>query len=271
MSMVRIAVLAVALVAAGLAAYLAQQSPEQEAAPVIVEKPETVRVLIASRDIAPGKGIAAADLEWQEWPEAALTPQFIQDKGRDSKDAVIGALARSMISQGEPIFPARLIKSGEAGVLAALLRPGMRAATIEVDDDTGVAGFVLPNDRVDVVSINTRSDDGGRGPAVSRTILFNVRVIAVDQNFQGASEDGTFRAKTVTLELAPAQVELLRRAEANGDLSLSLRALQDPDGAGADDTIAAATGPSPKQDSPGRGSVKVIKYGITTSGSGGRP
>src|SRR5262245_49057776 len=148
----RILVLFIALAAGGIAAMLAGRSER----PVqVVQAPvapvETVDVLIAGTDIGLGKSITAEELRWQTWPAAAATANFITRNSRpDAIEQIAGSIARSPFSSGEPIRETRLVK-GKAGYMAAILPSGMRAISTDVTPETGAAGFILPNDHVDVI------------------------------------------------------------------------------------------------------------------------
>ena len=99
----------------------------------------------------------------------------------------------------------------------------MRAVSIGISVQSGAGGFILPNDRVDVLL--TRSLPGGRKQFATSTILDDVRVLAVDQTFGQKKDEKTVVGKTATLELTPGQAEMIARASASGTLSLSLRPL----------------------------------------------
>jgi Flp pilus assembly protein CpaB len=139
-----------------------------------------------------------------------------------------GDVTRRGIGEGEPVTPNRLVKPGERGFLAAVLKAGHRAVSIPIDAASGIAGLVFPGDRVDILlthSVPARDSEEGSDPRrASETILENVRVLAVDQAVDDLQGEPKL-AKTATLEVTPKQAEILSVARQLGGLSLSLRSL----------------------------------------------
>jgi pilus assembly protein CpaB len=233
MKAARILVLGVALAAGGAAAFLVsgddEKKPEVAAAPV-VQLP-TVDVLIAKGDIGMGTAVAGADLTWQAWPAATTGDSYITKKDRpNALEELNGAITRAPFTAGEPIREAKLIKAnGAAGFMAAILPSGMRAVSTEISPETGAGGFILPNDRVDVI-LSRRKDNDSKNAAsapTSETILTNVRVLAIDQTVEEKNGQRVVVGKTATLEISPRQAETLTQAKQNGTLSLALRSLLD--------------------------------------------
>ena len=229
----RIIVLVVAVAAGGVAAMLAGRSPEKEVvvAPP-VQKIETVDVLTAKTDIAMGQIVSAAELQWQVWPLSAASANFIKRNERpEALDQLVGSIARTPFVVGEPIREAKLIKANGSGFMAAMLPSGMRALSTEISPENGAGGFILPNDRVDVI-LTRREREGGRGGGggdsqTSETILSNVRVLAIDQTVEEKNGQRVVVGKTATLELTPRQAETLALSRQLGTLSLALRSLID--------------------------------------------
>jgi pilus assembly protein CpaB len=141
----------------------------------------------------------------------------------DAIDALAGSIIRNRMAAGEPIREENLTPR-HAGYLATVLPSGKRAMAVRVSAESTAGGFILPNDRVDVL----HSD--GKSP-VSHTILSNVRVLAIDQVVDETEKKENSKAnvigKTATLELDPSQAEILTAAQAAGTLSLSLRSAAD--------------------------------------------
>ncbi len=234
MNRARIAVLAIAVVAGGFAAYLASGSepaPVQTAAPV--PQIETTDVLVAKSDIGLGQTITPEDLKWQTWPAAAASANFIKRSDRaDAIKDMTGSIARSPLLAGEPVRETKLVKGNGSGFMAAILPSGMRAISTEISPETGAGGFILPNDRVDVLlSRRQKSTDanGASGAEIisSDIILSDVRVLAIDQAIEEKNGQKVVVGKTATLELRPRQAEALARARQSGTLSLALRSLVD--------------------------------------------
>src|SRR5437870_7505060 len=227
MDRTRIIVLAVAAVAAGAVALLARSllgggTPQTVAAP----GPQVVMsgVLVAASDLTPGSPLKPASVRWREWPRTSVDPTFItRETAPDISKVVQGAVVRAPMMAGEPLTTTKVVHADTAGFMAAQLMPGMRAISVPITVDTGAGGFILPNDRVDVLSTQQTGD--GHHYRTS-TILSDVRVLAVDQTYE-SKDAKTVVARTATLELVPDQVELIERAKAGGTLSLALRALGD--------------------------------------------
>src|SRR5215468_4171161 len=225
----RIVVIIVALGAGGLAAYLASGSDSPPPPPPQV-KIETTDVLVAKSDIALGQSVSANDLQWQPWPTTAASPSFIRRTERpEAIEQLSKAIARSPFVVGEPIREAKLVKANGSGFMAAILPAGMRAISTEVSAETGAGGFILPNDRVDVIlTKKDRATEKGAPDIVnSEIILPNVRVLAIDQAPKEKEGTNTLVGRTVTLELKPEQSETLARARQAGTLSLALRSIAD--------------------------------------------
>jgi pilus assembly protein CpaB len=222
-----------ALIIAAVTAVMAKNmfsgasAPTAAAKPVVPAGPE---VLVAVRPLPVGTIIDAEALRFQRWPEGLVQPAyFIKGKAGVSPAALIGTVVRSEITAGQPLTQGALIKPGERGYLAAALGPGMRAVTVAVSATSGVAGFVFPGDRVDLVLTQEVKGDGN-SLKVSETIIRNIRVLATDQRMDVKGEDGkpvVQRISTVTLEATPKIAEKIAVAQTIGQLSLSLRAIAD--------------------------------------------
>jgi pilus assembly protein CpaB len=232
MKAARILVLAVALAAGGAAAFLIGSDEEKKPEAPPVAQLETTDVLIAKSDIGMGTAISSQDLQWQAWPSATTGESYITKKDKPSAiEELGGAITRAPFTAGEPIREAKLIRAnGAAGYMAAILPSGMRAVSTEISPETGAGGFILPNDRVDVIlSRRPKESDKKEAsvPATSETILTNVRVLAIDQTVEEKNGQRVVVGKTATLEIAPRQAETLTLARQLGTLSLALRSLLD--------------------------------------------
>ena len=233
MKAARILVLGVALAAGGAAAFLVgsddEKKPEAPAAPVVQQLP-TVDVLIAKGDIGMGTAVAAENFTWQAWPEATTGDTYVTRKSRPNAiEEFAGAITRAPFTAGEPIREAKLIRAnGAAGFMAAILPSGMRAVSTEISPETGAGGFILPNDRVDVIlSRRAQGDRSANASPTSETILTNVRVLAIDQTVEEKNGQRVVVGKTATIELTPRQAESLAQSRQLGTLSLALRSLLD--------------------------------------------
>ncbi len=230
MNKARIVVLTIAIGAGGVAAYLASGSDSKPPAEPVAQLP-TVDVLVAKSDIGLGQSVKPEDLQWQTWPAATASNNFIRRSERpEATKEVTGSIARSPFIAGEPIRDPKLVKANGSGFMAAILPTGMRAISTEISAETGAGGFILPNDRVDVILSKREKNPDRSGPAdivVSEIILANVRVLAIDQAPKEKDGQSALVGKTVTLELKPEQAETLARSRQTGTLSLALRSIVD--------------------------------------------
>ncbi len=242
MKTARLIVLGVALTAGLGAAYLVMGSkPPEPPAPAVVQAApavETDSVLVATRDVTFGAVLAEADLRWQSWPKTQVpTGVIVKSVRPNGIDEVKGSIVRSNVLSGEPFRPERLVKGAASGFLAAVLPGGARAVAINIDEKgaTSAGGFILPNDRVDVVR-TFHADDGPPGSFSSETILTNIRVLAIGQNVQEKAGERVVVGGTATLEMTSDQAERVILAQRTSQLSLTLRSMADA----AQDTAAAA-------------------------------
>jgi pilus assembly protein CpaB len=257
----QVLLLAVALVAGGLAGFLVLRGGNPPA-PVVQQVTQApvqakTRVLVAATDITAGERLDPDAVEWLDWPESAVRPDYITiAMTPDAPKAMDGTVARYDILAGEPIREAKLVRSGQ-GYLAAMLAPGMRAVSISISPESGSGGFITPSDHVDVVS--THASSGGQ---ISETVLANVKVLAIGKQLgetpagssegdEAGSDKGFSRTTIATLENDPGQAENLQSAANSGSLSLVLRSVTD---------FAATTDTSQR-----RNQVKIVRYGKQTS------
>jgi pilus assembly protein CpaB len=256
----RIVVLIIALSAGGVAAYLVRGFDNQSSATEPVVQLQTVDVLVAKSDIGLGQSVASENLQWQTWPAATASNSFIRRNERpDATTQIIGSIVRAPFLAGEPIREQKLVKANGSGFMAAILPTGMRALSTEISPETGAGGFILPNDRVDVIlSKHDKSPDdrtGGTDIISSEIILANVRVLAIDQAPKEKDGQNAVVGKTVTLELKPEQAEILARARQSGTLSLALRSIADVNMVETkSDELALKRGDS----------VSVVRYGVSS-------
>ena len=203
-------------------------APEAEAASEV--EPTGPKVLVAKRGLPVGTIVTADAVAYQLWPQELVQDAYFID-GEADMQALLGTVVRHPMTAGEPVTQGSLVAPGDRGFLAAALGPGMRAVTVPVSARTGVAGFVFPGDRVDMVLTQTVNGDEGAALRTSETILTNLRVLATDQSTESTTtEDGrtVVRAfRTVTMEVTPRIAEKIAVAQTIGTLSLSLRSIAD--------------------------------------------
>lgn len=234
----RIILLLVAILAGGLAAFLATRG-DAPAPQVVVSEPTVIQeqktqILVAIAPIGVGQRLSVETVDWQDWPEGAVRPEYINvTSSPDALTQLSGTVARFEIFPGEPISTQKLVRA-EQGYLSAVLDKGKRGISIAVAAASASGGFIVPNDHVDVIL--TRTTDTGQ---VSETILRNVRVLAIgarlgETGTTGAPADPenpraeVFAGSAIaTLELDPAQGETVINAADIGTLSLALRSIAD--------------------------------------------
>lgn len=261
----QIAVICVAAVAAiGLAIVVRMMWPSSTPAAApdarVVSEP-SAQVLVASVDLQPGHRLVEGDLTWKAWPTSTLNPLYITDGSAPStappagvvekaatkvsetvapppltgtQAEFVGAVVRESILKGEPILSHKVIRSGDAGYLAAFLEPGMKAMAIQVSVEHAAGGFILPGDRVDVILSREVKDKASDGSETTRnvvtTVMRNIKVLALDQLAQRPEEGMSVIAATATLAVTGRDAEVLALARAEGALSLVLRSYADTTG-----------------------------------------
>ncbi|HMO28086.1 Flp pilus assembly protein CpaB [Enterovirga sp.] len=254
----RLIVLGIAGLAACGAALLMARSGRAPA-PVMVERKASVQttdVLVTTAELPIGSTIKPGQLRWQPWPAdyvpgGALTQADLPG-GIQEFD---GAIVRIALFAGEPVRREKLVRANSNAFMSAILPSGMRAVAITIDrtGSSSAGGFVLPNDRVDIMK-TYREEDGPKGAGDSQTtetILRNIRVLAIGQNVQDKNGEKVVIGDTATLEVSPSQAETLALAQKTGSLSLALRSLADANPAQADETAS--------KDDP---SITLVRYGV---------
>lgn len=235
MNVKKVALLVGALVIAVITAVMAKNmfvgaGANQAAAAQAV--PTGPKILVARKALPVGTIIDQESLAFQAWPKELVQNAYYQEGAPESDmTRLLGTVVRNPITAGQPVTQGSLVGPNDRGFLAAALGPGMRAVTVPVSTTSGVAGFVFPGDRVDVI-LTQDVAGGGDGPAlkVSETIVRNLRVLATDQRIDSKDEEGKTVVKTfsmVTVEATPRLAEKVAVAQSLGTLSLSLRSIAD--------------------------------------------
>ena len=233
----KMALLVAALMVAGVTAFAAKSmfsaeqtaTPSAQAATVPENLPE---ILVATRSLPIGTIIEKDSFRYQPWPKELIDNAYYK-KGEADPASLAGTVVRTAITAGPPGSQGGLGFPGDRRLLAAALGPGMRAVSIPVTAQAGVAGFIFPGDRVDVVltqTVESRGEEDGPPLRASETIVRNVRVLATDQRTVPEDEKGdrvvqTFA--TITLEVTPRIAEKIAVAQSIGQLSLALRSIAD--------------------------------------------
>lgn len=269
----KIILLVGALIVAAITAFMARSlivggsAPQAAAAPI--DGPE---VLVATRALPVGTILDATALKFQPWPKELVDNAYYIKTTTDLK-TLQGTVVRNAITAGQPVTQGALVKPGDRGFLAAALGPGMRAVTVPVSAQTGVAGFVFPGDRIDLV-LTQSVPGGGDGPPlkVAETILRNLRVLATDQRTDNTTgEDGKTVVRTfsnVTLEATPKIAEQIAVAQTLGSISLSLRSIAD-NNSELEQAIASGAVKVPEGNDPKAEKAMMLKVANqpTTGGS----
>lgn len=212
-------------------------TPQAAAPKIQIQEVEYVPVLAIDADVSTGQRISEEMLTSIKWPAEALSANLINlDDQPDAKARFLNSLARQPMAQGETLSASKVIFAGDSGVMAALLKPGMRAVTTRISVDTAAGGFIQPGDRVDVIirenfAVRRDNTQSGQQRTAERTSLYvaqtlfeNVKVLAIDQTFTTSPESGAaIPGSTATFELSQSDAELLQEAEGYGDLYLTLR------------------------------------------------
>jgi pilus assembly protein CpaB len=261
----RLVVLSVALAAAGGAFMLSRSEPPPSTVQVIQSAPviQTDKVLVAKRELPLGALIAPADIDWQDWPANDISPSMIrQSLTKGAVEDIAGSIARASFLAGEPMRRDKLVKGTNSGFMSAILPAGHRAVAINIDSQGSntAGGFVLPNDKVDIIR-TYRDEDASRSKGSdaigTETILRNIRVLAIGQNVQEKNGQPVVVGTTATLELDADQAEqviLAQRTSISGNLSLALRSMMD-----GSTPETAQIKPSAQDD---QGSMTVVRYGV---------
>jgi pilus assembly protein CpaB len=265
MNRARVLVLLVAIGCAVLAALLARGMMSREPSAPVAEAPRaTVPVLVAVKDIAIGERITPVALEWRDWPRENLASFMIT---REAKPNAItefeGVRARAQILLGEPIAERKILAAESGGLMSTLVRDGLRGLAIRISNRSAGSGFILPNDRVDVIAtikVTMKENPEGEDRIIvfSRTIVSNVRVLAVNQTLAASDDNPSLdELETAVLELDPQQAEIVARSETQGELSLALRSLGE-----AADGDSGDQGPTLASNSDIPNRVEVYKQGL---------
>ncbi len=218
-------IIAVGTAFAARSMFAGAAAPEAEAV-----EPVGPKVLVAQRALPTGTIITADALSYQQWPEELVQDAYFLD-GESDVTQLLGTVVRHPVTAGEPVTQGSLVSPGDRGFLAAALGPGMRAVTVPVSAKTGVAGFVFPGDRVDIVLTQTVGGGDNGSLKAAETVLRNLRVLATDQSTEQTTNEAgktVVRAfRTVTIEVTPKIAEKVAVAQTIGTLSLVLRSIAD--------------------------------------------
>ena len=229
-----------AVVLVGGTVYLLKNylSTQEASIAALAPKEYAASILVANADLPIGTVINASNVSWQPWPEDGVTDEFITEQS--SKDPVgdlekTRHVVRYSLSKGDPILKRKLHTPANANFLPGTLKPGMRAAAINVTQLSSSGGFVLPGDRVDVVLVNNlikqvlvEKSGGSELPMINtmtEIIMEDVLVLAINGN-PNEFQAGVTPGGIVLLEVTPKGAEKLITAQRMGPLSLLVRPLE---------------------------------------------
>ena len=258
----RLIILGVAVAAAGGAGYVAKNMMAAPPAEIVVEAgPQApalalTDVLVLSGDVPMG-GPVGDQLDWQAWPSSGVNENFItRESEPEALETYKGSVARIAMFGGEPLRKSKLIGEGQS-FMSSILPSGSRAIATQIAADTSAGGFILPNDRVDVIMTRRSETATANGGFITETILRNIRVLAIDQAIQEDEEGRRVKVgETATLELTPQQAEIITVAQQLADrLTLALRSVADTQEKNLNeaDYLVSSSGK--------RGTVRLIKSG----------
>lgn len=234
MSATRLLILGIGFVAAIVAAFLAVNltSSAPETIRQVIETPsiKTTKILVASRRLNRGDVVGSSDLKWTDWPKGSVSEKHITQTGNPKAlEDRVGDTVRFIMEEGDPAHENKFVKEG-SGFMAAVLEPGKRAVSTTISAGTAAGGFILPDDRVDVMITRSLTDATGEQFFSTEPVLRNVRVLAIDQEIQEKDGRPVVVGKTATLELTDDQVRILAISQQLADsITLALRSLQDAD------------------------------------------
>ena len=260
----RLIILAVAVLAAGAAGYIALTMNDAPPPAIEVSTPVPALpvkdVLTATSDMSVGSSLSG-QLQWQSWPESSVNADYItRDAQADALDTMQKSSLRLPVLAGEPIRKVKLIGEGEQ-FLSSILPKGMRAIATNIEAESSAGGFILPGDRVDVILIRANRNNGNPNvPFLTETVLENVRVLAIDQTIKEDDEGKKdIIGRTATLEVTREQAEIMTVAQSVADrISLTLRSVRDaePEPVSSSDYLVVP----PSKNGP----VTIIKSGNLT-------
>jgi len=252
--------LVLALTSGVVAALLALKYLRERTTPLMASEPKKADIVLSARSLPVGAVVTERDVKVVSWPGDAVPSGYI----RSVKDAV-GRGIITPVAENEPLLAAKMSTKDAGGGLPIIIREGMRAVSVRVDEVIGVAGFVLPGTRVDVM---LTLDKGPEHPeAITKTLLQNVQTLAAGQSVTRDKEGKPQTVTVITLLVTPDDAELLALASKEGRLQLALRNTLDTlsvstSGARAD-KLAPSSAPSSSRPQRSRSAAPVARTNPT--------
>jgi pilus assembly protein CpaB len=251
--------LVLALTSGVVAALLALKYLRERTTPLMASEPRKANIVLSTRNLPVGSVVTERDVKVVSWPGEAVPAGYI----RSVKDAV-GRGVITPVAENEPLLTSKTSTKDAGGGLPIIIRDGMRAVSVRVDEVIGVAGFVLPGTRVDVMLTLDKGPD--RPQAITKTLLQNVQTLAAGQSVTRDKEGKPQTVTVITLLVTPDDAELLALASKEGRLQLALRNTLDTlavstSGARADRLSPSA--PSGNRPQRARSAAPVVKTNPT--------
>jgi pilus assembly protein CpaB len=243
MGKMRVVMLGVALGCAVTAGLLAKGvlGKKQEEKVVEVNTVKTTEVLVVAKDIHMGEKLGEGALTWKTWPEENVLPTMVTKLNKpEALTEMSKSRARIDMYEGETVMEKKVLVAGQGGFMGSMLRKGMRAVSVAISPRSTAGGFILPDDRVDVI-LTKKDNSSGNTIVKSDLVLSNVRVLAINQVFAQGGETGDAvtveNGQTATLELTAPQSEIITMVESSGELQLALRSIAENDGKKLDEVM----------------------------------
>ncbi len=205
-----------------LAGYLALTYVSVDTPSLVAAEPKGTQVVVAARDLPTGHIVSREDLQVIDWPSKNVPDGFYTQPGE-----VLGRGVIFTVHRNEPFLAVKLADKSAGGGMPLAIPAGKRAVSVEVDEVIGVAGFVLPGTRVDVLA--TVMPNANRSETTTRIILQNVPVLTADQSYRQDPNEDPKVVTVVTLLVAPDEAEALTLAATEGKIQLALRNMLDVD------------------------------------------
>jgi pilus assembly protein CpaB len=271
MSKMRIMMFALAAGSAGMAALLAKgfigKAPEVQTE--VINTVQTVDVLVAAKDLQVGEKLVSGTIIWKPWPkDNVLESMVTKDEKGDADTAFAEMRAAAQMFEGETINEKKIVDPKSGGFMSAVLPKGMRAVSVAISNRSSAGGFILPNDRVDVILTRKLQTPGTNTQIVkSETVMSNVRVLAINQTFHPAKEGDEVALKegeTATIEITMPQAEVIARVESEGELSLALRSIAESEGKAMEEGPQLAAKYKGGDQKARNNDTLFVRYGIET-------
>lgn len=237
--------LVLALTSGVVAALLALRYLRERTTPLMASEPRTASIVLSARNLPVGALVTERDVKVVNWPATTVPSGYV----RSVKDAV-GRGVITPLAENEPLLDSKMSTKDAGGGLPIIIKDGMRAVSVRVDEVIGVAGFVLPGTRVDVML--TLDKGPSRPQSITKTLLQNVQTLAAGQSVTRDKEGKPQTVTVITVLVSPDDAELLALAAKEGRLQLALRNTLDTLSVATNGARADKLSPSSGESAPRR-------------------